>query len=59
MDQVLSGLRPLVLWMSNSLELLHFIQYQLPLILEWRSQTAFGGGEEEEEDMKDSETFGG
>uniref|UniRef100_A0A3P9KLD4 Si:ch211-176g6.2 n=1 Tax=Oryzias latipes TaxID=8090 RepID=A0A3P9KLD4_ORYLA len=57
LDQVLSGLRPLVLWMSNSLELLHFIQYQLPLILEWRSQTAFGGGEEEEEDMKDSETF--
>uniref|UniRef100_A0A8C8DQ47 Uncharacterized protein n=1 Tax=Oryzias sinensis TaxID=183150 RepID=A0A8C8DQ47_9TELE len=38
LDQVLSGLRPLVLWMSNSLELLHFIQYQLPLILEWRNE---------------------
>lgn len=35
---VISGLRSLVLWMSNSLELLHFIQFQLPGLLEWRSR---------------------
>ncbi|XP_061612343.1 ras-associating and dilute domain-containing protein isoform X6 [Phyllopteryx taeniolatus] len=34
---IISGLLPLVVWMSNSLEMLQFIQYQLPLILEWRS----------------------
>uniref|UniRef100_A0A3B4YKZ9 Ras-associating and dilute domain-containing protein-like n=1 Tax=Seriola lalandi dorsalis TaxID=1841481 RepID=A0A3B4YKZ9_SERLL len=38
LPEVISGLRPLVVWMSNSLELLQFIQYQLPLILEWRSR---------------------
>uniref|UniRef100_A0A3B4UA66 Ras-associating and dilute domain-containing protein-like n=1 Tax=Seriola dumerili TaxID=41447 RepID=A0A3B4UA66_SERDU len=37
LPEVISGLRPLVVWMSNSLELLQFIQYQLPLILEWRT----------------------
>ncbi|XP_054913518.1 ras-associating and dilute domain-containing protein [Poeciliopsis prolifica] len=34
---VISGLRPLVVWMANTLELLQFIQHQLPLILEWRN----------------------
>ncbi|XP_038160250.1 ras-associating and dilute domain-containing protein isoform X1 [Cyprinodon tularosa] len=34
--EVISGLRPLVVWMANSLELLQFIQHELPLILEWR-----------------------
>ncbi|XP_061561766.1 ras-associating and dilute domain-containing protein isoform X7 [Phycodurus eques] len=34
---IISGLLPLVVWMSNSLEILQFLQYQLPLILEWRS----------------------
>uniref|UniRef100_A0A3B5B9K1 Ras-associating and dilute domain-containing protein-like n=1 Tax=Stegastes partitus TaxID=144197 RepID=A0A3B5B9K1_9TELE len=38
LHEVISGLRPLVAWMSNSLELLQFIQYQLPLILEWRTR---------------------
>uniref|UniRef100_A0A8C2WFV4 Si:ch211-176g6.2 n=1 Tax=Cyclopterus lumpus TaxID=8103 RepID=A0A8C2WFV4_CYCLU len=36
--EAISGLRPLAVWMSNSLELLQFIQYQLPLILEWRTR---------------------
>lgn len=36
LQEAFSGLRPLVVWMSNSLELLQFIQFQLPLILEWR-----------------------
>lgn len=35
---MISGLRPLVVWMANSLELLQFIQHQLPLILEWKNQ---------------------
>ncbi|KAK7918827.1 hypothetical protein WMY93_010111 [Mugilogobius chulae] len=38
LDPVISGLRPLVVWMSNSLELLHFIQFQLPVLLDWRSR---------------------
>ncbi|KAG7236449.1 hypothetical protein INR49_000927 [Caranx melampygus] len=42
MYEVISGLRPLVVWMSNSLELLQFIQYQLPLILEWRTRVEQG-----------------
>lgn len=36
LQEVISGLRPLLVWMSNSLELLQFIQFQLPIILEWR-----------------------
>uniref|UniRef100_A0A8C2YWS6 Si:ch211-176g6.2 n=1 Tax=Cyclopterus lumpus TaxID=8103 RepID=A0A8C2YWS6_CYCLU len=43
--EAISGLRPLAVWMSNSLELLQFIQYQLPLILEWRTRK-----EQEQED---------
>uniref|UniRef100_A0A8C5H7G4 Ras-associating and dilute domain-containing protein-like n=1 Tax=Gouania willdenowi TaxID=441366 RepID=A0A8C5H7G4_GOUWI len=38
--ELILGLRPLVVWMSNSLELLQIIQRQLPLILEWRLQKA-------------------
>ncbi|XP_008291037.1 ras-associating and dilute domain-containing protein [Stegastes partitus] len=50
LHEVISGLRPLVAWMSNSLELLQFIQYQLPLILEWRTRKEQGQEEEERED---------
>lgn len=35
-QEVIAGLRPLVVWMSNSLELLQVIQLQLPLVVEWR-----------------------
>ncbi|XP_018534125.1 ras-associating and dilute domain-containing protein isoform X1 [Lates calcarifer] len=48
--ELISGLRPLVVWMSNSLELLQFIQYQLPLILEWRTRKEQGQEEEREDD---------
>ncbi|XP_061160479.1 ras-associating and dilute domain-containing protein-like isoform X2 [Syngnathus typhle] len=34
---IIPALLPLVVWMSNSLEILQFIQYQLPVILEWRT----------------------
>ncbi|XP_053197401.1 ras-associating and dilute domain-containing protein [Scomber japonicus] len=50
LEEVISGLCPLVVWMSNSLELLQFIQYQLPLILEWRTRKE--RGLEDEEEMK-------
>uniref|UniRef100_A0A1A7X1P1 Rap GTPase interactor n=3 Tax=Iconisemion striatum TaxID=60296 RepID=A0A1A7X1P1_9TELE len=59
--EVVSGLCPLVVWMANSLELLQFIQHQLPLILEWRVQTEQGrevekegeaGKNKEEEDLE-------
>lgn len=43
-----------MVWMSNSLELLQFIQYQLPLILEWR--TAKEQGQEEEEERQRDES---
>ncbi|XP_035527695.1 ras-interacting protein 1 [Morone saxatilis] len=52
---VMSGLRPLVVWMSNSLELLQFIQFQLPLILEWRTQKE--QGQEDEEEREDGENM--
>uniref|UniRef100_A0A3Q3KQR6 Ras-associating and dilute domain-containing protein-like n=1 Tax=Mastacembelus armatus TaxID=205130 RepID=A0A3Q3KQR6_9TELE len=51
---VISGLRPLVVWMSNSLELLQFIQYQLPLILEWKIRKEQGQQEEEEKEDDES-----
>ncbi|XP_016432069.1 ras-associating and dilute domain-containing protein-like [Sinocyclocheilus rhinocerous] len=35
---LISGLQPLVLWMSNSIELLHFIHHEVPLLLTWRQQ---------------------
>ncbi|KAM8729884.1 ras-associating and dilute domain-containing protein-like [Acanthopagrus schlegelii] len=49
---LISGLRPLVGWMSNSLELLQFIQFQLPLILEWRAQN---NDERDEKDYEEEE----
>uniref|UniRef100_A0A671RET7 Ras-associating and dilute domain-containing protein-like n=1 Tax=Sinocyclocheilus anshuiensis TaxID=1608454 RepID=A0A671RET7_9TELE len=35
---LMSGLQPLVLWMSNSIELLHFIHHEVPLLLTWGQQ---------------------
>ncbi|XP_029383725.1 ras-associating and dilute domain-containing protein [Echeneis naucrates] len=54
LHEVISGLRPLMVWMSNSLELLQFIQNQLPLILEWR--TRMEQGQEEVEEREDDES---
>nr|XP_046232941.1 ras-associating and dilute domain-containing protein isoform X2 [Scatophagus argus] len=54
LPEVISGLRPLVVWMSNSLELLQFIQFQLPLILEWRSRKELGQDGEEERDAEEN-----
>ncbi|KAA8581115.1 hypothetical protein FQN60_002696 [Etheostoma spectabile] len=53
----ISGLSSLVVWMSNSLELLQFIQYQLPLLLEWRTHKEQAQQDEEEgrEDDKNKE----
>ncbi|KAK2885070.1 ras-associating and dilute domain-containing protein-like isoform X2 [Channa argus] len=48
LGEVISGLRPLVVWMANSLELLHFLQYQLPLILQWRTKQKQRQEEEQE-----------
>lgn len=36
MEELIPGLQPLVLWMANSIELLHFIQHDVPLLLPWR-----------------------
>lgn len=33
-SELISGLQPLVLWMSNSIELLHFIQHSVPQLLQ-------------------------
>lgn len=53
LQEMILGLRPLVVWMSNSLELLQFIQFQLPLILEWRL-----GKEQRERDSAEVENLG-
>ncbi|KAM4717875.1 ras-associating and dilute domain-containing protein-like isoform 2-T2 [Anableps anableps] len=36
MEELIPGLQPLVLWMANSIELLHFIQHEVPQLLPWR-----------------------
>ncbi|XP_010748476.3 ras-associating and dilute domain-containing protein-like isoform X2 [Larimichthys crocea] len=33
MEELIPGLQPLVLWMANSIELLHFIQHEVPQLL--------------------------
>ncbi|XP_034568056.1 RA_Radil_like and Myo5p-like_CBD_Rasip1 domain-containing protein [Notolabrus celidotus] len=47
MSELISGLQPLVLWMSNSIELLHFIQHSVPQLIQ----------REGEEAVSDSEMF--
>uniref|UniRef100_A0A3B4ZDC8 Ras-associating and dilute domain-containing protein-like n=1 Tax=Stegastes partitus TaxID=144197 RepID=A0A3B4ZDC8_9TELE len=36
MEELIPGLQPLLLWMANSIELLHFIQHEVPQLLPWR-----------------------
>ncbi|KAM3863694.1 ras-associating and dilute domain-containing protein-like [Diretmus argenteus] len=48
MEELIPGLRPLLLWMANSVELLHFVQREVPQLLPWRQ-------DQEEEDLLDSE----
>ncbi|XP_037546653.1 ras-associating and dilute domain-containing protein-like [Nematolebias whitei] len=38
LHEMIAELRPLMVWMANSLELLQFVQHQLPLLLERRNQ---------------------
>ncbi|KAG7505385.1 ras-associating and dilute domain-containing protein-like isoform X2 [Solea senegalensis] len=47
-NELIPGLQPLVLWMANSIELLHFIQHEVPQLLPWRQ-------EQEDEGLLDSE----
>lgn len=49
-EELIPGLRPLVLWMANSIELLHFIQHDVPQLLPWRQE------EEEEEEGSEPES---
>ncbi|XP_043918030.1 ras-associating and dilute domain-containing protein-like isoform X2 [Protopterus annectens] len=35
-DELIPGLQPLVFWMSNSIELLHFIQQEVPKLMMWQ-----------------------
>lgn len=61
LHDVISGLRPLVVWMANTLELLQFIQHQLPLILEWINQKEKGQREDghwEDAEGKEVENLG-
>lgn len=50
--KVTVGLRPLVVWMSNILELVQFIQLQLPLMLECKTQK---GKQHIDEERSDNE----
>lgn len=47
MEELIPGLRPLVLWMANSIELLHFIQHDVPQLLPWRQDQEDKGGVEQ------------
>eukprot|EP00063_Salmo_salar_P060219 XP_014035054.1 PREDICTED: ras-interacting protein 1-like isoform X1 [Salmo salar] len=47
--ELVSGLRTLVVWMSNALELLYYIQQQMPQTLAWRSHMEQGVEAEGEE----------
>lgn len=46
MDQLLPGLKPLLLWMANAIELLHFIQHHVPQLLPFRGPPGGRGGPE-------------
>ncbi|XP_070838214.1 ras-associating and dilute domain-containing protein-like [Chaetodon trifascialis] len=48
MEELIPGLQPLVLWMANSIELLHFIQHEVPQLLPWRQ-------DQDDEGLLDSE----
>ncbi|XP_046888504.1 ras-associating and dilute domain-containing protein-like [Hypomesus transpacificus] len=52
--ELLSALRPLVVWMSNALELLNFIQHQLPPLLAWRSRREQQEVGKEEEELEEN-----
>ncbi|XP_072415097.1 ras-associating and dilute domain-containing protein-like isoform X1 [Chiloscyllium punctatum] len=39
MPDLIPGLQPLIYWMSNSIELLHFIQQDVPKLLTWDQHT--------------------
>ncbi|XP_048466938.1 ras-associating and dilute domain-containing protein-like isoform X2 [Rhincodon typus] len=39
MPELIPSLQPLVYWMSNSIELLHFIQQEVPKLLTWDQHT--------------------
>lgn len=44
MEELIPGLQPLLLWMANSIELLHFIQHDVPQLLPWRQDQDDEGG---------------
>ncbi|KAM6914732.1 ras-associating and dilute domain-containing protein-like [Lycodopsis pacificus] len=48
MEELIPGLQPLVLWMANSIELLHFVQHEVPQLLPWRQ-------DQEDKGLLDSE----
>lgn len=56
MARLIPGLQPLVLWMANSIELLHFIQHEVPLLLPWgQSSAQQPDAEEHSEDELDGQ----
>ena len=55
MVQLVPGLQPLVLWMANSIELLHFIQHEVPLLLPWGQNSAPQEGGEHTEDEQEGQ----
>ncbi len=45
MEKLIPGLQPLLLWMANSIELLHFIQHEVPQLLPLRQDQEDEGGQ--------------
>ncbi|XP_022529299.2 ras-associating and dilute domain-containing protein-like [Astyanax mexicanus] len=46
MEELIPGLQPLVFWMANSIELLHFIQHEVPMLLPWTQQDEYNQSKE-------------
>uniref|UniRef100_A0A8C8ICT8 Uncharacterized protein n=1 Tax=Oncorhynchus tshawytscha TaxID=74940 RepID=A0A8C8ICT8_ONCTS len=55
-EELIPGLRPLVLWMANSIELLHFIQHDVPQLLPWRQEEEEEEGSEPESEIWSTRT---
>lgn len=48
MAELIPGLQPLVYWMANAIELLHFVQHEVPQLLAWEQHVDMSGCQSEQ-----------
>ncbi|XP_078257731.1 LOW QUALITY PROTEIN: ras-associating and dilute domain-containing protein-like [Rhinoraja longicauda] len=48
MAELIPGLQPLVYWMANAIELLHFVQQEVPQLLAWEQHVDLSGCQSEQ-----------